>query len=305
MTYLNTRRFKKEGSILYNNVGTNTLHGVYLDPENVSTVGNYKKIVAGSFLTAQKRIHGAANVISPYTAGDTTVIVDNPWSLLPGDVLYTIGDSSDDAIAELAAYQNKTTEFGTVTSVDAGVGKFKATLTPSAIAVDDAVTLMIDSVSVSVVAKTTLAADLLKQLVDELNLNGRSDLGILDYIEYTIDSDTLIITAKETGTIVTVKTNVVGAGTLAVEVAAGIGTVGINPGSGNANLPIGTKLSITNSSILGVLAHTEYLIDDWRQEMTADTAAYDTANINLKALPYMDGAIASQLPTLKFMPPYG
>ena len=304
MTYLNTRRFKKEGSILYNNVGANTLHGIYLDADNMANVGNYKKIIAGTFLTADNRVHGAAKVISPYTAGATQVVVDNPWSFQIGDVLYLIGDADSSPSEEKAAFDNKTTEFGTVTAINAGTSRYKATITPTAIAVGDVVNLSIEELSISVIAKTTVIGDLLTQIVDELNLSGRSDLGVLDYLDYTIEADTLVITAKETGTILTVNVSVTGTGTATVEVATGIGTIEITAGAGNSAILIGAKLSIVDSNILGIFAHSEYLTDDWRQEMTADTAAYDTANINLKALPYMDGAIAAQLPTLKFMPPY-
>ncbi|MDJ0594425.1 MAG: hypothetical protein QNJ72_31360 [Pleurocapsa sp. MO_226.B13] len=303
--YLNERRYQFDRPILYNNNNVNSLYQAYINPEAVSKVGEYKKIPAGSFLTSDNRLLARANIISPYTAADPSVIVDNPWVFLPGDVLYEIGDSSFNLLAEQQAVNNATQELGTVTAVNPGVEKFQVTLTPSAIAIGDVFNLQFEEMSIAVTATTTDVADLLQLLSSALTDQRRSHFSSIDAVDIAIDATSLTITAKETGQIFTTSGSVVGTGALSIQVAGGAGTLTITPAAGNNSHDIGAKIGVINARPLGIVAHTKYLTDDWGLELVGDLAAYDTANINTKAVPYLDGNIVSALPTLKFMPTYG
>lgn len=305
MTYINEKRFALDPQILYNNCNTNNLHGAYVKPEHLSKVGQYKKILAGSILGSNNRLLARANIISPYAAGSNQVVVDNPWAFLPGDVLYEIGDSSENYLGEQQAVSNATQIFGTVDSIDAGAGFFTTTVTPSAIAVGDIFTLKFEEVEVKVTATTTDVADLIELIKQALAKYNRPQQTSLEYVTVEYTATNIVFTAKEVGIIFTISTSVVGSGAFDVLVASGAGTLTITPDAGNSNHSIGAKIGVISDRPLGIIAHTYYVTDDWGLGLVADFAAYDMANVYKKALPYLDGSIVSQLPRLQFIPTYG
>ena len=306
MSYLTTKHYSLDRPVLYNNVNTNNLFNSYIKPENLSLVGGYKKIPAGSWLAEGDRPLDRAIVISPYTAGETKLKVNNPWAFLPGDVLHIIGDATNNAIAERNAVDNATAPIlGTVTSVDAGSSPMITTITPSAVAVDDIFKLKIEEIEVSFTATTTNVADVTKGLYDQLvTYHMQSDHSTLEAINITDNGTDLTITAKEPGLIFMATGQVVGSGGLAIAVADGIGTLNISLGAGNANLDIGAKIGSIDKKTLGIIASTMYLTDSDNLDRTADCAPYDMANIYCHAMIYLDGSLVNNHPTLKFIPSY-
>lgn len=305
MTYINQKRFTRDPQVLFNNRNTNNLQGAYLKPESLSKVGQYKKVIAGSIYGSNNRLLARANIISPYTAAATSVVVDNPWAFLPGDVLYEIGDDTENYLGEQQAVNNATQVFGTVTSVDPGSELFQTTVTPSAIAVNDVFTLKFEEVEVKVTATTTVVADLIELIKNALAEYNRPQQTSLESVTIEYTASSIVFTAKEVGIIFTVTTSVVGSGAFAVLVAPGAGTLNITPDVGNNSHSIGAKIGVISDRPVGIIGNTHYVTDDWGLGLVADFAAYDMANINKKALPYLDGSIVAQLPRLQFTPAYG
>jgi hypothetical protein len=307
MSYLTQKQYSLERPILFNNDITNNLIGSYIKPSKLSLSGGYKKIQAGSWLTTEGRLLDRAIVINAYTAGQTKVAVNNPWAFLPGDVLHIIGDSNENYIAEKNAVEQATAPiFGTVVSVDAGVNPYSATITPAGVTIGSTYSLKIDEVRVSYVAKTTVVADLVKGLYDQLvAYSQQAEHSTIQAITIVNNNTNLTINAKELGQIFITTGSVVGSGSLAIAVAEGIGTLNITVGAGNAALAVGAKIGSINKLGAGIIAHTLYLTDLDDLERVGDCAAYDMANINKKALVYLDGALVAANQTLKYMPPYG
>lgn len=307
MSYLTQKQYSLDRLVLFNNLNTNNLNGRYIKPANLSNVGGYKKILAGSWLTTGDRLLDRAIVINPYTAAQTKVAVNNPWAFLPGDVLHIIGDSDEDYFAEKSAIEQATAPvFGTVVSIDPGVNPQLTTVTPASVAIGNIFNLKIAEVQISFTATTTVVADVVKGLYDQLSLYlQQSEHSTLQGIEFKNNTTNLSLEAKEPGQIFITTGSVVGSGTMAIAVAEGIGTLNITPGAGNANLTTGAKIGSINKPGLGIIANTLYLTDQDNLERVADCAAYDAGNINKKALPYLDGALVAANQTLKYMPPYG
>lgn len=301
MAFINQKRYVLDPQILYNNCNTNNLHGAYIKPESLSQVGSYKKIPAGSFLGSNNRAIARSKVIAPYTAGSDSVVVQTPWLFLPGDVLYEIGDKTDNLYAEQQAVANQTQEFGTVTAVDSGSGKFKTTVTPNNIAAGDVFSLTFEEIEVKVIADSTDTADLIDKLKSAMSQYLRPDRTSLDTVNIEYSPTEISFTAVETGMLFTVTTAVGGTGSLDVTVEPGAGTLSISPAAGNNNQSIGAKIGVVGDRALGVIAHTYYLNNDWGQDLVADFAAYDMANVYKKALPYLDGDLIAQLPKLEFI----
>lgn len=305
MPYLNQKVYARDPQVLYNNKNTNNLYGVYIDPEKLSMVGRYRRILAGSFLGSNQRPLARSKVIAPYVAAATSFVVDNPWAFLPGDVLYEIGDNTEDYLAERLAVANAVQEFGTVVSVDAGTSLFQTTVTPSAIAVGDVYTLKFEEVEIKVTAATTVVADLIDLIKVALADFNRPEFTSLEMATVTYNAANIVFQAKELGLIFTIATSVTGAGALDVLVAPGAGTLTITPAAGNNNQVIGAKVGVINDRPVGVITETKYLNDDRGLDLVADFAAYDMANVYKKSLLYLDGSIVDQLPRVSFFPAYG
>lgn len=303
MTYHTKKTYALDVPVLYNNLNTNNINNVYVPPANISMVGGYKKIIAGSWLTVGTRLLNRAIVVGAYTARATKVIVNNPWAFLPGDTLNIIGDANESAIAERNAVQQATAPvFGTVDSVDPGVEKFSATITVASAAVDEVFSLSIEEVEISYIASTTDTADVITGLYNALIMDRQaSHHSSLDGVEVVNNSTDLTITAKELGTIF----KIVGSANVTVTVAENTGVLNITPGAGNANLAVGAKIGSIDKPGLGIYANTLYLTDDDDQERLADYAPYDAGNINKKSLTYLDGDLVSANQTLKYVPAYG
>ena len=307
MSYLTTKKYALDRPVLYNNVNANSLYGNHIKPGNLSSVGGYKKIPAGSWLTENYRLLDRAIAISPYTAGQTKVAINNPWAFLPGDVLHIIGSINEDYLAEKNAVEQATAPiFGTVVSVNAGSNPMLTTITPTGVAVGDVFNLKIEEIKVSHIATTTNVGDvvigLYEKLMDSLQ---SSEHSTAEGLTIKGNGTNLTMSAKEPGQIFITTGSVVGSGNMAIAVSEGIGTLNITLGAGNANLVIGAKIGSINKKVLGIIAHTQYLTDADNLERVADYAAYDAANINKKALIYLDGALVAANQTLKYMPSYG
>lgn len=307
MSYLTKKTFRRERPVLYNNCNTNNLQGSYIKPSNVSKVGDYKRVIEGSWQAWGDRLVAAGKAASPYVAGETEVVVNNPWAFLPGDVLSIVGDETEDYVAEKAAVAAGTApEFGTVVSVDPGVAPQQTLVTPSGVAIGDVYSLKIEETEVSFEATTTDVADVLKGLYDELTLYlQQSHHSKVESLKIENNGTDLVLTAESPGEIFVTTGSVVGTGALDVAIAPGVGGLTITPGAGNANLNIGAKLRDLTLRPLGIIATPMYLTDDHGLDRVGDYAAYDAGNINKAALTYLDGDLVSSMPTLKYMKPYG
>lgn len=305
MAYLNRKSYRLEKQVLYNNVGTNSLYGQHIKPENIATVGGYKRIFEGSVWT-NKGILKRASLVSPYTAGGDTLIVNYPYPFAVGDVLYEIGTSTEDAIAENGAIvSGSATELGTVTAISQ-IENYQATeVTLNSIVVNDVISFDIEGQTVSYTATTTDIAEILKGLKKQFTGGLRSHHSVLDFLEITEDGTKLSLTAKEPGEIFTVKGEVLGTGTVEIEVTKPVGALTITPAAGNNSHEIGAKIGTIDQVPLGIIANQFYLSDDEGLPTIADIAAYDTANIYKRALPYLDGQVVAAIPTLKYIPVYG
>lgn len=305
MPYLNRKSYRRDRPVLYNNCNTNNLYGSYIDPSQISKVGGYRRVIEGSWLTQLGRVLARSLVIAPYVSGDAAVVVSNPWAFLPGDVLFQIGDETVNALSEKNAVANATQEFGTVVSVDAGVNPQKTTLTIAAVAVDDVLSVKLGEVEVSYTAVSTDIGEAAKGLYDEFTLHlNQSHFSTIDRVEFDFTATELVITAKNVGEIFSTTAIVSGSATIDVAVTPGIGTLVITPAAGNTDQNIGAKIGVIDQPVAGIIASSLYLTDESGSDRVGDYAAYDTANINRKALTYLDGDLVSALPTLKFMPPY-
>ena len=307
MSYLTKKTFRRERPVLYNNCNTNNLQGSYIKPSNISKVGDYKRVVEGTWLGYSDRLVPAAIVISPYTAGDPSVVVNNPWAFLPGDVLSLIGDETENYMTEKDAVSSGTApEFGTVDSVDPGVSPQQTTVTPSAVAIGDIYTLKIGETEVSFEATTAVVDDVVTGLYDALTIYlQQSHHSTVESLKIENNVTDLILTAESPGEIFVTTGSVVGAGALDIAIAPGVGTVNITPGAGNAAVNIGAKLRDITVRPLGIIATPIYLTSDHGLDRIGDYAAYDSANINKAALTYLDGDLVASMPTLKYMKPYG
>lgn len=307
MSYLTQKTYALERPILFNNDISNNLFGTQIKADKVSRTGGCKKIQAGSFITTEGRLLDRAVVIAKYTSGQPGVIVNNPWAFLPGDILYVIGDETENYVAEKTAVEQGTAPiFGTVTAVNLGVNLFQATIVPSGVTVGSTYTLQIEEVVVSYTAKTTVVSDLLKGLQDELlAYSQQAEHSTIQGITITNNNANLVIKAKELGQLFKVKADVSGSGNLAIAIPFSLGALNITPSAGNATLEVGSKIGSIDKQAIGIIAKTLYLTDQDNQERPSDCAAYDMANINKRALPYLDGALVAANQTLKYLPPYG
>ncbi|ARV58067.1 hypothetical protein BZZ01_04940 [Nostocales cyanobacterium HT-58-2] len=307
---LSRTSFRLEKPILYNNVNAQSLYGALIDPANIAKVGGFRRIPAGSFLAAKNRLLPRARIISPYTSGSATVIVSNPYPFKVGDVLKVIGTPTSTPIQESQAVNNATAaDFGTVTAIDTANNKQVTTVTPAAVAVGNVFSLTIEGATISYTATTTTAADVAKGLKNNFDA-AKSPTGALFDLRAEVNGDSLVFTHEYLGEIAEIVGNVVqGAaattGTLAVTVTQSVGALTITPASGNTNQVIGNKIGTITDLVLGVITHDHLLTDDDGIDTPRALAAYDSAMVNTKALPYLDGHIVNALPRLAFTPRYG
>lgn len=305
MSYLIQKSYRVDKQVLFNACGTNSLYGAIIKPENLTAIAGFKRILAGTFLDSNGGVLKRALTLSPYTAGDATVIVNNPFAFAIGDVLYEIGDDTENMMAENTAVNTAAQIFGTVTAIDTGLHKQSATVTPASVAIGDIYFVSIDQRLTSFTATTTDIADVTKGLCLALTTGLKSHHSVLDYLDIEDDGTKLTITHKEPGEIFSISSNVTGTGTLETFVEQGVGALTITPDAGNSNQDIGAKIGTIDSIPLGVITNEYYLSDNDGMDKTADLAAYDAANVYKNALVYLDGHIIKSLPTLKFTPIYG
>ncbi len=305
MSYLTRKSYRIDKTVLYNNCNTNSLYGQIVPASDVRKIGNDSKIFEGSIWT-NKGLLARANLISPYTASSNTIIVHNPYPFKVGDVLYEIGDSSEDTIGESQRINNNTAQvLGTITAIDTANNYQVTEITPSAIAIGDVFNLDLEGQTASFTATTTDVADVTAGLKDALLNRMRSHHSLIDCLEITEDGTKLVLTAKEPGEIFFVKGSVVGAGQLAIIVTTSVGAITITPDAGNNSHQIGAKVGRIDQYPLGVIAKSYYLTDNEGLAKTVDISAYDTANVYRKALHYLDGQVVTALPTIKLTPHYG
>ncbi len=307
MTFLNKKTYQLDPPVLLDLNNTNNLNSAYIQPEKLSLVGRYKRVRAGSWLANDSRLLPAAIVIGAYTAGETSVVVNNPWAFLPGDVLSIVGDATENAIAEYnAVTQGTAPEFGTVTVVNPGIEPFEATLTLSAIANGDAIFLKLENVIAGYSATSADISEAIKGLYDSLVTNRQeSNHDLNEAIQITNNGTTLTFKAAEPGILFEINGGVTGAGSMDIAIAEGTGSLTITPGAGNADLEFGAKLRDINYQGLGIFANTMYCTEDRGLERLADNAPYDAGNIYKKSLLYLDGELIRSNPTLKYSPAYG
>ncbi len=305
MSYLTRKAYRIDKAVLYNNCNTNSLYGQIVPASEVGKIGDDSKIFEGSIWT-NKGILARANLISPYTAGGNTLIPHNPYPFKVGDVLYEIGDATEDLMGESQRINGATAQtLGTITAIDSAKNYQVTEVTPSAIAVGDVFTLDLEGQTASFTATTTNVADVTKGLKDALLGGLRSHHSLIDCLDITEDGTKLVFTAKEPGEIFTIKGSVVGAGQLAIAVTTSVGAITITPDPGNNSHEVGAKIGRIDQYPLGVIAKSYYLTDNEGLEKTVDIAAYDTANVYRNSIHYLDGQIVTSLPTIKFFPNYG
>ena len=305
MAYLTRKVYRIDNAVLYNNCNTNNLYGQIVPGSDIGRIGDAAIIYQGSIWT-DKGVLARANLISPYTSGDTTIIVHNPYPFKVGDVLYEIGDGSEDIMAESQAVNGGTAQtLGTITAIDNAQNYQITEITPGEIAVGDIFNLDLLGQTASFIAATTNVADVTAGLKDNLLNRMRSHHSLIDCLEVTEDGTKLVLTAKEPGEIFTVRGSVVGTGQLAIAVTNSVGAITITPDAGNNSHAVGAKIGRIDQYPLGVIGKSYYLTDSEGLNKTVDIAAYDTANINRKALHYLDGQIVTSLSTIKLIPTYG
>jgi len=311
MAYRNLKSYRVEKSILYDNTNTNALYGTVLYPDVLTMVAGYKRIIQGVVFGTNKKPIPRAKLIAPYASGDPVIHTNNPWLFFPGDVLYEIGDATENLIAEKAAIESGSAQIlGTISSIDVQRQALIYEITPATPAIGDVFNLEIGTnfygQTYSFTASTTDVADVTKGLADALLNDMQSHLGVVECLEVTEDGAKVTIAAKEPGEIFTIVPSVVGTtGTLTQVVSQGMGAITIIPDAGNSNHAVGAKVGKIDQLPLGIIAHDHYLTDDQGLDRSADIAAYDRANIYKKALPYLDGQIASMLSGCRFSPFYG
>lgn len=301
--FINEKTYQLDRSVLYNNCNTNNLYQAVINPDRLSFAGGVKKILAGSFLIPGERLLPRALVMSAYTAGGSNIVVNNPWVFLPGDNLYIINDTDEEALGE--SNTSAMTSLGTVASVNSNADPYSVNLTFSALAEGDTVKVTLNEITATIETTSTDLNSEVARLKQEFSNSLSPGFNSLDGVKITVSSRTLTITAKDAGSMFVVKSEVTGAGSVEVEALSGFGSIEITADGAGANLPIGAKIGAIDTPVLGVIAHTRYLTNFDSNLLAKDVAAYDTANINKKSLPYLDGNIVAQLPTLKFIPPYG
>lgn len=305
MSYLTRKSYRIDKAVLYNNCNTNSLYGQIVPASDVGRIGDAAIIYQGSIWT-DKGVLARANLISPYTAGDTTIIVHNPYPFKVGDVLYEIGDGSESTMAESQAVNNATAQvLGTITAINTAKNYQVTEITPSAIAIGDVFNLDLEGQTATFTATTTNVADVTAGLKDSLLNRMRSHHSLIDCLEVTEDGTKLVLTGLEPGEIFTVKGSVVGTGQLAIAVTTPVGAITITPDAGNNSHQIGAKIGRIDQYPLGVIAKEYYLTDSEGLAKTVDISAYDTANVNRKALHYLDGQVVTALTTVKLIPTYG
>ena len=305
MAYKNIKRYRLDRQVLYNNVGTNSLYGQHIKPDSISSIALYKRIFAGSIWT-NKGILKRAKVLSPYDGASDRIVVNYPYPFAVGDTVYIIGDSSEDNASEANAVNTASaTELGEVTAIDGGNAMQTTELTPSGIAEGDVITVDLEGASYSYVASTTDVAEIVAGIKKAMASGLRSHHSVIDFLDISEDGSKLTLKAKESGETFMVTTNVIGNGSLDVEVTSPVGTLTITPSGSGTALEVGAKIGTIDQVPLGIIAHEFYLSDDDGLDTIADIAAYDTANVYKRALPYLDGQVVSSIPTLKYIPAYG
>lgn len=305
MSYLIQKSYRIEKPILYNPCGVNTLYGVILDPALINYISGFKQVYEGSFLTDKREILARTTTLSPYASGETEVFVHNPFPFKVGDVLYEIGDETEDRIAEINAINNASRLFGTITAIDTSSVKQVTWVTPEDTVADDVVSLSIDGLSVSYVAMSDQIDEVVKGLYDALVGGLHSHHSVLEALDISEDGSKLILTLKEPGGVFVTKGSVTGTGSLTIAVQEAIGKMTITPAAGNSSFNVGAKIGRIDQFPVGVIAHRYYLNDEDGMDRATSLSAYDTANVYKKSLPYLDGQIVSLIPTLKFTPTYG
>lgn len=305
MSYLIQKAYSIDKQVLFNNVNANSLYGLILLPEQVTLISKYRRVLAGTFITESGRILSRGVLLSPYTASDTTIVVNNPYAFKVGDVLYEIGDATENRSAEINAVANASQQFGTVSAIDPASNKQITEITPASIAVGDIFFVWLEGQSFSFVAETTDVADVVKGLHAALVGGMQSHHSIRNHLMISEDGTKITLSAKEPGQIFKVSGSVTGTGTLAIEVTQAVGRITITPTAGNNNHDVGAKIGTIDDMPIGVITHDYYLTDEAGIDRSADLAVYDTANVYKKALVYLDGHIISTIPTLKYTPTYG
>lgn len=304
MSYITRKAYNLEKQVLFNNCNTNNLNQQIMLADKVVNIAGYRRVFEGTIMTAGG-ILKRAKLISPYTSGGNTIITNYPYPFAVGDILYEIGDSTENAIAEAAAISGATQILGTVTAIDTATTYQVTEVTPSGVAIGDVFSVEFGYQAYTFTATTTNVADVTAGLLAAINSGLRSHHSLLDFLEITEDGTKLVFTAKEPAEIFTITGSVVGTGALDIQVTTAVGAITITPDGGNNSHAIGAKIGTIDQVPLGIIANSFYLNDNENLDKTMDIAAYDMANIYKKSLPYLDGQIVQSLPTLKYSPAYG
>lgn len=277
-----------------------------LEEADIPSIAGSKVVPAGLFLAKKSggghRPLGRAQVLAPYTSGETTVIVETPHVFKVGDVLRVIGVPGDTRYAEDTAVKGATAPlFGTVTAIDSLTQKQITTVTFASVAVGNIFTVTINGVPISFIATAASSQNVADGLKAAL-IKAQSGSSPIEEIRATTPGGVLTLTTEQDGVIFTTTSTVaqgvaVTTGTAVVDVTQAIGTLTITPQGGNASLAIGAKIGTIGDVVVGVLGNTISLYDGDQY-----IAPYSGGQVYLKALPYLDGDIMAQLPKLTFIP---
>lgn len=301
--------YKMERPILYGDTITERLYGRYINPLDIPKIGGHRRILPGVFLGNNNRPISRSKILSPYTSNGTTVIVDNPWAHKVGDVLKVIGSPSAMPNEEYTAIASASAAaFGTITAISPVGDRQVTTVTVASPAIGNVFNLIIDGVSFSHTATTTVAADTAIALVNIFN-SQKSQTSSWADIDASAVGGVITFTHRFAREVFVISSSVVqgsGAttGTATVSVTSAIGALTITPATDNGNHAIGTKIGTITDIPLGVVTEEYYLTDNDLQDRPTDLSVVTMGTINIYALPYIDGHLTKSLTRLSWMPVY-
>ena len=299
-------RYYNDPPIIANFGNAENAFSCCLEETDIPSIAGDKTVPAGLFLAKKPggghRPLGRAQVLAPYTSGETTVIVETPQVFKIGDVLRVIGVPGDTRYAEDAAVKGATAPlFGTVTAIDTLSQKQITTVTFASVAVGNIFTVTINGATISFIASAASNQNVADGLKTAF-LKAQSGSSPLDEILVSTPGGVLTLTTESEGLIFATTATVaqgvaVTTGTAVVDVTQAIGTLTITPQGGNASLAIGAKIGTIGDVVVGVLGSSVSL-----ERGDQHIAPYSGGMVYINALPYLDGDIMAQLPKITFMP---
>jgi hypothetical protein len=305
MTYRIQKAYRLDPRVLYNITNSESLPNRIMQANSFTSIAGYKRILAGSFLSSTGRLLGRSRVLSPYTAGTSSLIVNNPFAFKVGDVLHIIGGATENPYAERNAVESGVAPIlGTISNIDGSSKSQTTRITFASVAVGDIYTINIGGQIVSVVATSTNIADLTLALRDKFKTLPWEN-SVFEILSAFSSATYLEISCSEPGEIIDLNVSVTGTGSATISTTSAVGALTISIGAGNAALPQGAKIGTIVDYPVGIIDAEYYLSDEDGLDRNVDIAAYNGGMVYKNSLPYLDGQIVAALPKLSFSPTYG